>query len=91
MTTPSNAAYRKRVLADRRAQIHRELGTKCSFLRERADGEKIRGEIENRYFGASQKAILVAYRDAQRRFRLYRQGVRGDSLTRQDELSASPS
>lgn len=42
MTTPSNAAYRKRVLADRRAQIHRELGTKCSFLRERADGEKIR-------------------------------------------------
>ena len=55
------------------------------------DGEKIRGEIENRYFGASQKAILVAYRDAQRRFRLYRQGVRGDSLTRQDELSASPS
>ena len=51
------------------------------------DGELIRSEIENRYFGASQKAILVAYRDAQRRFRLYRQGVRGDHLTRQDELS----
>ena len=53
-----------------------------------ADGELIRSEIENRYFGASQKAILVAYRDAQRRFRLYRQGVRGDHLTRQEELSA---
>ena len=51
------------------------------------DGELIRSEIENRYFGASQKAILVAYRDAQRRFRLYRQGVRGDHLTRQEELS----
>jgi len=54
------------------------------------DGELIRNEIENRYFGASQKAIMVAFRDAQRRFRLYKKGVRGDNLTRQDELSASP-
>lgn len=53
------------------------------------DGELIRHEIENRYFGASQKAILVAFRDAQRRFRMYRQGVRGEMLTRQDELSSS--
>ncbi len=55
-----------------------------------SDGELIRIEIENRYFGASQKAIMVAFRDAQRRFRLYRQGIRGDNLTRQDELSANP-
>jgi len=54
------------------------------------DGELIRKEIENRYFGASQKAIMVAFRDAQRRFRLYKKGVRGDNLTRQDELSTSP-
>lgn len=52
------------------------------------DGEFIRREIEDRYFGASQKAIMVAFRDAQRRYRLYKQGVRGDALTRQDELSA---
>ncbi len=51
------------------------------------DGELIRSEIENRYFGASQKAILVAFRDAHRRFRLYKSGVRGDNLTRQDEMS----
>ena len=53
------------------------------------DGELIRSELENRYFGASQKAIMVAFRDAQRRFRLFKKGVRGDMLTRQDELSAS--
>ena len=53
------------------------------------DGELIRSELENRYFGASQKAIIVAFRDAQRRFRLFKKGVRGDVLTRQDELSAS--
>jgi hypothetical protein len=54
-----------------------------------SDGELIRSELENRYFGASQKAIMVAFRDAQRRFRLFKKGVRGDVLTRQDELSAS--
>ena len=53
------------------------------------DGELIRSELENRYFGASQKAIMVAFRDAQRRFCLFKKGVRGDVLTRQDELSAS--
>ena len=53
------------------------------------DGELIRSELENRYFGASQKAIMVAFRDAQRRFRLFKKGVRGDVLTRQDELNAS--
>ena len=46
------------------------------------DPEKIRQELENRYFGASQKAMLVAFKDAQKRFRLFRQGVRGESLTR---------
>ena len=54
------------------------------------DSDAIRHEIENRYFGASQKAIMVAFRDAQRRFRMFKQGIRGDSLTRQDELSANP-
>ena len=53
------------------------------------ESELIRSELENRYFGASQKAIIVAFRDAQRRFRLFKKGVRGDVLTRQDELSAS--
>ena len=53
------------------------------------DGELIRSELENRYFGASQKAIMVAFRDAQRRFRLFKKGVCGDVLTRQDELNAS--
>ena len=53
-----------------------------------ADSDLIRAEVENRYFGASQKAIMVAFRDAQRRYRLYKKGVRGDALTRQDELSA---
>ena len=53
------------------------------------EGDLIRSELENRYFGASQKAIMVAFRDAQRRFRLFKKGVRGDLLTRQEELSAS--
>lgn len=49
------------------------------------DEELIRREVENRYFGASQKAILVAYRDAQRRYKLFRQGVR-EGLTRQEDF-----
>lgn len=32
------------------------------------DVNVIKDEIESRYFGASQKAIIVAWRDAQRRF-----------------------
>jgi hypothetical protein len=39
------------------------------------DSEKILSEIQNRYFGASQKAIIVAYRDAQRRFQNIKKGV----------------
>lgn len=49
------------------------------------DGDLIKREVENRYFGASQKAILAAFRDAQRRYSLYRQGIR-EGLTRQDEI-----
>lgn len=48
------------------------------------DGDVIRQEVENRYFGASQKAIIFAFKDAQRRFRLYQQGVRGDKLIMQE-------
>lgn len=51
------------------------------------DGDVIRREIENRYFGSSQKAIIVAFKEAQRRYRLYKQGVRGEHLTRQEELN----
>ena len=51
------------------------------------DEELIKSDIENRYFGASQKAITVAYRDALRRFRLFKQGARGEAITRQDDLS----
>jgi hypothetical protein len=50
------------------------------------DSELLRSQIENRYFGASQKAILAAFRDAQRRFRLFKQGVRDENITRQDEF-----
>lgn len=32
------------------------------------DGENISREVESRYFGSSQKAILVAFRDAQKQF-----------------------
>jgi hypothetical protein len=50
------------------------------------DGELISYEVENRYFGASQKAILVAFRDAQRRYKLFSQGVR-EGLTRQEDFT----
>lgn len=53
------------------------------------EGELIRSELENRYFGASQKAIMVAFKDAQRRFRLFKQGIRGEALTCQDELRSN--
>lgn len=39
-----------------------------------SDDKLIQDEITNRYIGASQKAILVAYRDAQKRYKLHRQG-----------------
>lgn len=34
----------------------------------RDDFDVIRQQVENRYFGSSQKAILVAYKDAQKKF-----------------------
>ncbi len=34
----------------------------------RDDAQVIREQVEKRYFGSSQKAILVAFRDAQRKF-----------------------
>lgn len=34
----------------------------------RADFETIKHQVESRYFGSSQKAILVAYKDAQKKF-----------------------
>lgn len=49
------------------------------------DGDTIKHEVENRYFGSSQKAIIFAFKDAQRRFRLYQQGVRGEKLVRQED------
>ena len=41
-----------------------------------ADGEITRHEIEDRYFGASRKPILVAFRDAQKKYMSCRGGVR---------------
>lgn len=52
-----------------------------------SDGEVIRSEIENRYFGASQKAIVAAFRDAQRRFKMFKQGIRDENLTRQEDFT----
>ncbi|MCX7781583.1 MAG: DUF3870 domain-containing protein [Negativicutes bacterium] len=34
----------------------------------REDFEVVRQRVESRYFGSSQKAILVAYKDAQKKF-----------------------
>lgn len=51
------------------------------------DGDAIRREIENRYFGSSQRAIIVAFKEAQRRYRLFKQGVRGEHLTKQEDLN----
>lgn len=39
------------------------------------DPEIIRQEIEDRYFGSSQKAILVAFKDAQKQFIAIKQGL----------------
>lgn len=50
-----------------------------------SDGDAIKRDVENRYFGASQKAIIFAFKDAQRRFRLYQQGERGEKLIRQED------
>ncbi|AJQ26285.1 DUF3870 domain-containing protein [Pelosinus fermentans] len=39
------------------------------------DGEIIRVEVENRYFGASQKAIIVAFKDAQKKYNSIKKGI----------------
>jgi len=38
------------------------------------DNKLIQEEIQNRYIGASQKAIIFAYRDALKRFKIYQIG-----------------
>lgn len=42
------------------------------------DPEVIKQEIENRYFASSQKAILVAYKDAQKKFICIQKGINID-------------
>lgn len=44
------------------------------------DSEVIRKEIENRYFASSQKAILVAYKDAQKKFINIQKGLKVNLL-----------
>lgn len=39
------------------------------------DPELIRQEIEERYFGSSQKAIFVAYKDAQKKYSQIQKGL----------------
>lgn len=38
------------------------------------DSNVIRKEVESRYFGSSQKAIVVAFKDAQKKFLNYQRG-----------------
>lgn len=45
-----------------------------------ADTDIIRQEIEDRYFGSSQKAILVAYKDAQKQFINIQQGAHAKNV-----------
>lgn len=44
------------------------------------DAEEIRLELETRYFASSQKAILVAFKDAQKKFCSIKQGQKIDLL-----------
>lgn len=39
------------------------------------DSEEIRMEVESRYFGASQKAVIVAFKDAQKKFSSIKRGI----------------
>lgn len=39
------------------------------------DSEVIRAEVESRYFGASQKAIIVAFKDAQKKYTNIKKGI----------------
>ncbi|MBU2701407.1 hypothetical protein Ga0466249_002523 [Sporomusaceae bacterium BoRhaA] len=45
-----------------------------------ADTEEIRQELETRYFASSQKAILVAFKDAQKKFWSIKEGKKIDLL-----------
>ena len=42
------------------------------------DPETIRQEVENRYFASSQKAILVAYKDAHKKYNCLQKGLQID-------------
>lgn len=42
----------------------------------RMDSNILREEIESRYFGASQKALLVAFKDAQKKFFNIKSGLK---------------
>lgn len=44
------------------------------------DPEQIKQAIESRYFASSQKAILVAYKDAQKKFLCIQKGIQIDLL-----------
>jgi len=44
------------------------------------DAEMIRAAIESRYFASSQKAILVAYKDAQKKYINIKKGIKVDFL-----------
>jgi hypothetical protein len=39
------------------------------------DSEIVRLEVESRYFGASQKAVIVAFKDAQKKFNNIKKGI----------------
>ncbi|MDF2633238.1 MAG: hypothetical protein K0R78_112 [Pelosinus sp.] len=39
------------------------------------DSEIVRSEVEARYFGASQKAIIVAFKDAQKKYNSIKKGI----------------
>ena len=41
----------------------------------RDDADLIKGLVESRYFGSSQRAILVAYKDAQKKFLRIQNGL----------------
>lgn len=42
------------------------------------DGDEIASEVETRYFGSSQKAIMVAFKDAQKKYFQIKKGDKVD-------------
>ncbi|MDF2564951.1 MAG: hypothetical protein K0Q53_1346 [Massilibacillus sp.] len=57
------------------------INTTAKFIRSlligknmRDNSEVIKQELESRYFASSQKAILVAYKDAQKKFICFKKG-----------------